>query len=666
MLLSEAGVLFAGNCTHEGVEVSSVTFDQVFGSTKGRKKREEEVKRIRRFPQTAIVSLMGASLQAVTSGELSAARSGMRYIPRGDVELSARQCARLDKQYGTTATVGAFWIDTVEVPQAEFEKLLGFNPSLLTVGDRFPVDWVNWYGAALFCNARSKALGLDTVYSYDSAWALGKGSTKGRMLRNVRYEASRNGFRLPSELQWSRACMAGATTRYFWGECDSLAAEYSWYTKNSNRNTHPVASREPNRFGLYDMVGNVAEWLNEVDSSCECSKPKRYSRPCRAPDRSCREGEVRKTRPMARQIGGNFNSHSLELTCGSSLWSYSDEGIQVGFRCVLPGGKPTTPRLRAGEAYVANPGDLCGTWEDEQKGRQWTFRFGEDGRATGRLRAFQGADVAVGTVDTVSYIARFDREPFYVEFSKDDSLIGSVYVRFLSRNKVIVKPRTRRDHYEGFSPGFEKEVLLLYRFNEPPLKPGTGIVDTALVNRRWHIKEIRDGEGKSDPVVANAIQDSAGRASITFGSKGHRTRKGRIVFRYACENFCNSGSGAYANDSGSFTIGRMRMTQVFCSNGHFPELIMYEDTLADRLARTNGYSIDKDGLVLLQEDGSSVVLVVDTSCVTSTGFRSTEAFCGEIARRRKKYQRKPHGEEKRKYYEEKLRPLWKCSSRACP
>ena len=70
-------------------------------------------------------------------------------------------------------------------------------------------------------------------------------------------------YRLPSEAEWEYAARAGTTTRFWWGDDDSTAADHAWFRDNSGGRTHPVGLKPGNGFGLYDMAGNVWQWTQD-------------------------------------------------------------------------------------------------------------------------------------------------------------------------------------------------------------------------------------------------------------------------------------------------------------------------------------------------------------------------------------------------------------------
>jgi len=80
-------------------------------------------------------------------------------------------------------------------------------------------------------------------------------------------------YRLPSESEWEYAARAGAATPFWWGDDDAGADAHAWYKSNSGGKTHPVGQKPPNRFGLYDMAGNVWQWTEDCYASTYAGAP---------------------------------------------------------------------------------------------------------------------------------------------------------------------------------------------------------------------------------------------------------------------------------------------------------------------------------------------------------------------------------------------------------
>ncbi|OQB20282.1 MAG: Serine/threonine-protein kinase pkn1 [candidate division BRC1 bacterium ADurb.Bin183] len=154
----------------------------------------------------------------------------MGWIPAGSFEMGSPDSeAGRYKQEGPVHTVSldGFWMGKYEVTQEQYEAVMGTNPSKFK-GAKNPVENVSWGDAMAFC----KKLSLKT----------GKN------------------FTLPSEAQWEYACRAGSKGRFCFGDSDSGLGDYAWYIVNSGPQTHPVGQKKPNKWGLYDMHGNVWEW----------------------------------------------------------------------------------------------------------------------------------------------------------------------------------------------------------------------------------------------------------------------------------------------------------------------------------------------------------------------------------------------------------------------
>lgn len=123
-----------------------------------------------------------------------------------------------------------FWLGRTEVTQGQWEALIGDNPSAFKGADR-PVEQVSWIEAMRFCRKLTK-----------------RERVAGRLPEGFEYT-------LPTEAEWEYASRAGTTEDYA-GDLDSIG----WYDQNSAAETQPVAQKQPNDWGLFDMHGNVSEW----------------------------------------------------------------------------------------------------------------------------------------------------------------------------------------------------------------------------------------------------------------------------------------------------------------------------------------------------------------------------------------------------------------------
>ena len=162
------------------------------------------------------------------------------WIPPGEFMMGSKNSPwQVTRRYGgnpvwyqnqhprrkVTLTRG-FWMGESEVTQAQYQAVMGSNPSRSKSND-LPVEMVSWHHAMEFCRKLSEKEGRT--------------------------------YTLPTEAQWEYAARAGTDTAYCFGDDPSQLGEYAWL-RNTGKGTHPVKMKKPNGFGLHDVHGNVWEW----------------------------------------------------------------------------------------------------------------------------------------------------------------------------------------------------------------------------------------------------------------------------------------------------------------------------------------------------------------------------------------------------------------------
>ncbi len=137
----------------------------------------------------------------------------------------------LDDRSVKVTVTKPYFLQTTEVTQEQWFAVMGTAPSRFK-GDRNPVDSASWWAVQEF---------IARVNARLDGWSVA----------------------LPTEAQWENACRAGAKTSYSFGNNGDELEQYGWYNKNSGGTTHPVATKKPNRYGLYDMHGNLWEMTED-------------------------------------------------------------------------------------------------------------------------------------------------------------------------------------------------------------------------------------------------------------------------------------------------------------------------------------------------------------------------------------------------------------------
>ncbi|GJL78325.1 MAG: hypothetical protein NPINA01_13140 [Nitrospinaceae bacterium] len=174
-------------------------------------------------PTKSVEKVVPVTLSPEDQQKAKQAPEGMVFI-KGGCFIMGNDYAQEDEKPEHEVCVDDFFMDKHEVTQARWEKVTGYNPSKF-IGPDLPLEQVNYVEVQEFL------------------------------------EKSNSQCRLPTEAEWEYAARGGADSRYYWG--NMMDESYAWYADNSKDVTHPVGQKLPNQYGLYDMMGNVWEWVDD-------------------------------------------------------------------------------------------------------------------------------------------------------------------------------------------------------------------------------------------------------------------------------------------------------------------------------------------------------------------------------------------------------------------
>lgn len=179
----------------------------------------------------------------------------MEAIQGGTFTMGSDSSPNADEKPAHKVKIDPFWMGTYEVTWDIYEPFLykDYEQSKQTVGT-IPQH--------VHAVTRPTKPYLDMTFGMGKEGHPALAMTHYNAIQFCKWLYVRTGvfYRLPTEAEWEYACRAGSDEEYFFGDDAKVVSEYAWFASNSNQSTQKVGQKKPNPYGLYDILGNVAEW----------------------------------------------------------------------------------------------------------------------------------------------------------------------------------------------------------------------------------------------------------------------------------------------------------------------------------------------------------------------------------------------------------------------
>lgn len=250
-----------------------------------------------RYLHITLCSILAASLlltgTQVAASNLKDPYTGMEFVPvPGGCFTAGANDGNSDEKPLHEVCLSPYYLGKFEVTQGEWQKVMGFIPSLFSgCGNDCPVEQVSWSDAQEFISRLNRLTGRS--------------------------------YRLPTEAQWEYACTAGGKGDKYCGggEIEAIA----WHDRNSGSRVHPVGQRKPNSLGIFDMSGNVWEWVQDWHGRYPAQRQQDPMGPATGSSRVRRGGSWQ------------YGADKARATWRSSGYQ-EDRAMDIGFRLAHPAG----------------------------------------------------------------------------------------------------------------------------------------------------------------------------------------------------------------------------------------------------------------------------------------------------------------------------------------